>query len=147
MAKAALSFFQSDKFSSSAELRVEVLNRDVVDAGGVRRQFLAEVMAAFKSSAFEGPPNRLRPMFKQSSISSGVLHALGKIIGQSIVLDTQGFPFLSPPCYWCVAGRMDIALAALDVQDAGDKVGKIVLNVSIFWLLLAGFWIVLLDKL
>lgn len=132
LAKTALSFFQSDQFSSSAELRVEVLNRNVVDGGGVRRQFFSEVMAAFKSSAFEGPPNRLRPAFKQSSISSGVLHGLGKAIGQSIVLDTQGFPYLSPPCYWYVAGRMDMALAALDVRDAGDRVGKMVLNVSFF---------------
>ena len=125
----ALSFYQGNNCNWRAELRVDVANRPVIDEGGVRRQFFNSVIESLKSSMFEGPPVRVRPIFKLSSISSGALYALGKIVGHSITLDGQGFPYLSPPCYLCMVGRMDGALSALWVDDAGDRIREAVLKV------------------
>ena len=132
--KIALAFYQGENCDWRAGLKVRVLNRRVVDGGGVRRQFLSTVMAELRSSLFEGPPGRLSPIFKQSSISSGALFTLGKIIGHSVILDSQGFPYLSPPCYFVMAGRWDMALKSLNVDDASYKVREAVLSVSVIFM-------------
>ena len=75
---------------------------------------------------FEGPPGRLRPTFKQSSISSGMLHILGRMIGHSIIMDGQGFPFLSPPCYYYMCGYLDKALSLVQQDDVGDHVNHVI---------------------
>jgi hypothetical protein len=128
----AVAYYQGDDWDWRADVKIRLSNSVTIDEGGVRRQFFDTVLGVLKAGLFEGPPNRLRPTFKQSSIKSGALFTMGKIIGQSIVLDGQGFPFLSPSCYWCMVGRMDRALATLSAEDAGEKVSRAVLKVRVW---------------
>lgn len=99
--EAALSFYKQDKFSSKAGVRISIRNQPAIDTGGVRRQFFSVVFEKLADpclstrSVFEGPPSRLRPSFKASVLSSGLLKIIGVMIGHSFLLDGQGFPFLA----------------------------------------------------
>ena len=105
----------------------------MVDTGGVRRQFFCNVFSHISTSTslrlFEGSENRLRPVFRQSSIASGILTVVGKMVGHSIIMDCQGFPFLSPACYYCMAGFMDKAVSVASIVDAGEHVQEVVSQV------------------
>ena len=132
LAEEAIAFYKSNKFSPYAELRVTIENQIAVDAGGVRRQFMSDVFSYFTTSCslrlFEGPQNRLRPCFRQSSIS--LLALVGKMVGHSIVQDGIGFPFLSPACYFYMAGYVDRAISAASIEDVGENVKQVVKKVS-----------------
>ncbi len=134
LAEAAVTFYKSSKFSPRAEVCISIANQPAMDAGGVRRQFMSDVLSYFATSnsmqLFEGPTNRLRPIFRQSSISSGLLLLIGKMVGHSIVLDGQGFPCLSPACYYYMAGCMEKAISVISVADAGERVQQVVSRVS-----------------
>jgi len=56
---------------------------------------------------FEGPPVKLQSVFKASILSSGVLSTVGTMIAHSLLLDSQGFPYLSEHCYYYIAGHCD----------------------------------------
>ena len=90
-----------------------------------------------KFGLFEGPPGRLRPTFKQSSVSSGMLHILGRMIGHSIIMDRQGFPFLSPPCYYYMCGYLDKALSLIQSDDVGDHINYVIEQVCT-WVMMSG---------
>ena len=133
LAEALVAFYKDCKFNGKAAIRVCIPNQPVIDTGGARRQLFAGVLATLAKShkfgLFEGPPGRLRPVFKQSSISSGMLSILGKMIGHSIIMDTQGFPFLSPPCYYYMCGYPDKALSLIQREDVGEHVNHIITQV------------------
>lgn len=135
LAEEAIAFYKSTKFSPHAELRISIQNQPPVDVGGVRKQFVSDVFSFFTKSTsmqlFEGPGNRLRPIFKQTSISSGLLKLVGKMVGHNIVLDGQGFPFFSPACYFYMAGHTDRAVSVASLADAGERVQRVVSQVSI----------------
>ena len=69
---------------------------------------------------FEGPPNRIRPLYKISTLNSGVLKTIGQIVAHSLQLDKLGFPYLSPPCYYYTAGKWDTAVTCITDDDASS---------------------------
>lgn len=134
LAEALIAFYKDCKFDGQAAVRVCIPNQPVIDTGGARRQLFSSVFTTLATSdnfgLFEGPPGRLRPVFRQSSVSSGLLNILGKMVGHSIVMDTQGFPFLSPPCYYYMCGYLDKALSLLRPEDAGEHVNHVIAQVN-----------------
>lgn len=124
----ALQFYQGS-FDPRSQLFVEVIGSDVIDGGGVRRQFLYDVLANLSGKLFEGQENRMRPILKQSSINSGILTAVGRMVGHSILLEGQGFPYLSPACYHYLTGHTDKALSCLSTEDVGERVRRVVTKV------------------
>ena len=130
LAESLVTFYKDYKFNSHAAIRVCIPNQPVLDSGGVRRHLFSRVLATMAKSdkfgLFEGPPGRLRPTFRQSSVSSGMLHILGRMIGHSIVMDRQGFPFLSPPCYYYMCGCLDKALSLVQLEDVGERINHVI---------------------
>ena len=126
LAETAIAFYKGCRFSPNAEVRITIHNQAAVDTGGVRRQFFCDVFAYLSSSnslrLFEGPENRLRPVFRHSSISSGMMTVVGKMVGHSIVMDCQGFPFFSPACYYYMAGHVDTAISVTSMVDADERI-------------------------
>ena len=126
MTERAIAFYKGCRFSPNAQVRIMIGKQPAVDTGGVRRQFFCDVFAYLSSSnllrLFEGPENRLRPVFRHSSISSGMMTVVGKMVGHSIVMDCQGFSFLSPACYYYIAGHLDTAISATSMVDADKRV-------------------------
>lgn len=98
LTKAALDFYQGVSSSRPrGQLVIDVVNG--VDGGGVRRQFMGDVLANLTGKLFEGEAGHLRPILKQSSVSSGILVTMGRVLGHSIILDGHGFPCLSKACF------------------------------------------------
>ncbi len=74
-------------------------------------------------SVFEGPPVKLQPVFKASILSSGVLSTM---IAHSLLLDGQGFPYLSEYCYYYIAGYYDQAVTCVTVDDVGVNIKSLI---------------------
>ena len=92
--EAAISFYKGTHFNPNGHVKICIRGQPAVDTGGVRRQFFAVVFDCIAHSfgIFEGDSNYLRPAFRATSFSSGILTILGMMIGHSILLDGQGFP-------------------------------------------------------
>ena len=134
--EAALAFYKQSRFDKTAAMRVCICGQPAIDAGGVRRQFFAVVFGELARteldfSLFEGPPLKLRPVFKASILSSGVLSTVGTMIAHSLLLDGQGFPYLSEYCYYYVAGHCDRAVTCVTIDDVGGNVKAIVEKVDV----------------
>ncbi len=105
-----------------------------MDTGGLRRQFfsiifnkMANSFTMMSRNIFEGPPNRLRPAYKASLLSSGMLKNVGTMVAHSILMDGQGFPFLADYCYYYIAGCYDLSVTCITEEDIGVRV-KTVIN-------------------
>ena len=114
----------------AAGIRVCIHGQPAIDAGGVRRQFVAVVFAELARtesdcSLFERPPIKLQPVFKASILSLKVLSTVGTMIAHSLLLDGQGFPYLSEYCYY-IAGCYDQAVTCVTVDDVGVNVKSLI---------------------
>ena len=134
LVESIFAFYKGPKFNCHCTLRVVLKGQPAIDTGGVRRQILSEVLKTVTFSTrlglFEGPQDRRRPTFRISSLSSGVMKLLGRIIGHSIILDCQGFPYLSPACYSYMVGNFDQALLLCTPEDASERVQHTLKEVS-----------------
>ena len=122
----AVSFYKSEKFNRNAQLRVSIRKQPGIDTGGIRRQFFyivfRELAVSQSFPLFEGQSDRLRPSFRASSLSSGMLVTLGTMIAHSFILDGQGFPYLSEYCYYYLCGQRDKALTCISESDVGERI-------------------------
>ena len=101
-----------------------------IDTRGVRRQFFSIVFGDIALShslrVFDGPVQRLRPSFKASNLSSGLLSTIGTMTGHSFLMDGYGFPYISEYCYYYIAGYSDRALTCITIDDVGEQVKLLV---------------------
>ena len=51
-----------------------------------------------------------------------MMTVVGKMVGHSIVMDCQGFPFFSPACYYYMAGHVDTAISVTSMVDADERI-------------------------
>ena len=113
-------------------------SQPVIDTGGIRRQVLSDVFKTVAFSdrlgLFEGPPDRRRPAFRISSLSTGMVKLLDCIIGYSIIVDCQGFPYLSPTIYNYMVhvGNHDRAFMLCKPEDSNERVQRALKEVSEF---------------
>ena len=118
---AALAFYKCNKFDKNAAVRITIHGQPGVDTGGIRRQFFSVVFTQLikpsATSLFEGALCRLRPAYKATSLSSGLLCTVGTMVAHSILLDGQGFPFLAEYCYHYLTGNEDLAITAITSDD------------------------------
>ena len=140
--EAAIAFYKQKKFNKSAGVRISIRGQPAVDVGGVRRQFFFSVLCNLANPSseststsalrlFEGKPHRLRPAYKASILSSGMLATVGTMIAHCILLDGQEFPYLSECCYYYIAGSYDQALAPVTINDVGTNVQFIIIEVNL----------------
>ena len=127
---AALALYKQSRFNAHAGLQVSIRGQPGIDTGGVRRQFFSGVLTKLAQSSppfcfFDGDPNRLRPAFKATTLSSGMMTTIGTMIAHSIVLDGQGFPFLAEYCFYYIAGCVDRAITCIGTEDVGADVAHI----------------------
>ena len=138
--EATLAFYKAKKYESDAEIRVVIRGQPGIDTGGLRRQVFSVVLRALVSSdnlkLFEGNGNCVRPVYRLSNMSSGILKVTGTIIAHSYLLDGQGFPFLSECCYYYLCGCTDKAMTAITEEDLGKDVQLVVREVCTLFKLL-----------
>ena len=78
---------------------------------------------------FEGPSKRLRPAFKISILNSGILKILGQMIGHTLLMGGVGFPYLSPACFYYMAGRWNTAITFITDEDVSCRVRHLLTKV------------------
>lgn len=134
--RAAVTYYKGTQFDRHSEVRISLRGQPAVDTGGVRRQFFSTIFERIASSdmyrIFEGPPDRLRPIFRMSNIDSGVMRTVGVMVAHSFVLDGQGFPYLSESCYYYLAGLVDKAITVVSPDDLSEQVRRLVAEVKFF---------------
>ena len=116
MVSAAITYYKGQEFDRLAQVRIYMRNGPSVDTGGVRCDFFTAVferLATEKYRLFEGPSHRLRPVFRMSNVSSGMMRCLGLMVAHSFILDRNGFPYLSECCYYYLAGLVDKAITVV----------------------------------
>jgi hypothetical protein len=115
MVGAALSYYKHDRFNKAAYVRISMKCQPGIDTGGIRRQFFSIVFSDIALSrsvqVFDGAINRLRPSFRASNLSSGLISTIGTMIGHSFLMDGYAFPYLSEYCYYYIAGYSGKALS------------------------------------
>ena len=135
---AALVFYEDSKFVKNAPVRISMHHQPGIDTGGLRRQVFSEVFDNIAMSStiaiFDGPQDRLRPAFKASNLSSGMLTTMGTMVGHSILMDRHGFPNFAEYCYYYMAGCMDKALTCISTDDVSDGVKTLISEVCLFML-------------
>ena len=89
-----------------------------------------EKVAAGYLNMFEGPCTRLRPVFRMSALNSGILKIFGQMVSHSLVMDGIGFPYLSPACYYYMAGKWNDAITRLTDEDVCTRVGYVLKQVA-----------------
>ena len=137
--------YKSGNVDFSRPIRICLDESPALDTGGVRREVFTEVFAVFaenkRLTLFQGPPTYLRPVNSIEALSSGIMKVLGQMIAHSIAMDGNGFPYLSPACFWYLVGGIDKALPFLDKNCISVAVCKVIeeVCVSLFLLLLISF--------
>lgn len=129
---AAFSFYKSSRFNPKSEVNVVLGGQPAIDVGGVRRTFFSIVYEKVVSGyldMFEGPIMRLRPAFKISVLNSGILKIFGLMIGHNLLMDGIGFPYLSPPCYYYMAGKWNTAITFITDEDVSCRVRHVLKQV------------------
>uniref|UniRef100_A0A1X7VYK5 Uncharacterized protein n=1 Tax=Amphimedon queenslandica TaxID=400682 RepID=A0A1X7VYK5_AMPQE len=64
----------------------------------------------------------MRPAIKPSNIISGLLKNLGKSIAHHLLMDKCGFPFLSPPLFYYLIDKDDIAITLFEDVDVSVEI-------------------------
>ena len=132
-----LAYYKGPHFDQHSEVHIFLNGQPAIDAGSVRRQVFSGVFKTIAFSErlglFEGPPVRLKPAFRISSLPAGVMKLLGCVIGHSIILDCQGFPYLSPACYKLMVGDQDQALPFCTPEGASELVQRVLKEVIYFY--------------
>ena len=139
--EAAVCFYKHSKFDKCAPVRISIRGQPAIDTGGVRRQFFSVVFSKLAEPScamclFEGPPNRLRPAYKASLLSSGLLTIFGTMVAHSFLLDGQGFPFIAEYCFYYLAGLHDQATTCISIEDVGADVKSILTEVQTVFIIL-----------
>lgn len=129
-----LAFYKSNRFTPNAIVRVSIADQPAIDTGGVRRQFYNDALIQISNNEhlFEHTESGILPVFRQSTLSSGLFTTIGKLIGHSIIMDSQGFPYLSTSIYYYMAGLIDAAVSAVSMEDLGGYTKHIVSKVQDF---------------
>ena len=124
----AFAIFKDNKFEAFRPVRVNFIGQPAVDSGGPRREFFTRLFQEIAYSTqglaanlFEGEEGRLLPSYSTSTVCSGVMKVIGKMIAYSIVQCGVGFPFLSPVCYWyLVTDDVNQAISYANITDVRD---------------------------
>lgn len=115
----------STAFDASKRVRVQYRNQPAVDIGGIRRQFFNDATKAIATSPnfklLEGSDHRKLPTYNSTSVHSGLMEVLGRLIGHGVLQSFIGFPYFAPPVYWYIAtGDVHKALCYATVDDIRD---------------------------
>lgn len=79
---------------------------------------------------FEGQPSGLRPVYRSSNVSSGLMKTVGKMVGHSLLMDNHGFPFLSKCCYFYLCGKVELAQTLVTDDDLSANVKAVITEVN-----------------
>ena len=121
-------YYKDSDFNPEFQIKIQFRKEPAIDTGGVLCQayedaFLALTKGDAGIQMFQGPPERLVPIYRSDNLLTGVFEVLGKIVAHSLIQSGPGFPFLAPSIYWYVAtGDLQQGLARARVVDISDGI-------------------------
>ena len=123
----AFAIYKDPKFDAKRPLRITFVDQPAIDTGGPRWEVYEQVFAKLANGEctsfqlFEGPENRLSPIYNTRIVFSGLMECLGQMIAHSIAQCGVGFPRLSPVCYWyLVTQDVSRAISFANISDVRD---------------------------
>ena len=104
----ALNITRTHDFNPELQIKIQFRREPAIDNGGLLRQayedaFLALAKGDAGLKMFQGPYERLVPIYRSDNVLNGVFEVLGKMVAHSMIQGRPGFPYLSPVVYWYVA--------------------------------------------
>ena len=113
-------------FHASKRIKVQYKSQPAVDTGGIRHEFFNDATKAIATfpafKLLEGSDHRKLPAYNSTSVHSGLMEVLGRLIGHGILHSFLGCPCLAPPVYWYIAtGDAHKVLCYVTVDDVRDE--------------------------
>ncbi|KAJ7354986.1 G2 M-phase specific E3 ubiquitin protein ligase [Desmophyllum pertusum] len=121
-------YFKDPNFNPEMQIKIQFRREPAIDTGGVLRQayedaFLALAMGDAGIKMFQGPPERVIPIYRSENVLTGVFEVLGRMVAHSLVQGGPGFPYLAPVVYWYIAtGDLQQGLTRASCVDIHDGV-------------------------
>lgn len=121
-------YYKDPNFDPDLQIKLQFRREPAIDNGGVLRQayedaFLALAKGEVGLKMFQGPYERLVPIYRSDNVLNGVFEVLGKMVAHSMIQGGPGFPYLSPVVYWYIAtGDLQQGVARASVMDISDGI-------------------------
>ena len=121
-------YYKDPDFNPELQIKIQFRRELAIDNGGLLRQayenaFLALAKGDAGLKMFQGPYERLVPIYRSDNVLNGVFEVLGKMVAHSMIQGGPGFPYLSPVVYWYVAtGDLQQGIARASVLDISDGI-------------------------
>ena len=121
-------YYKDPDFNPELQIKIQFRREPAIDNGGLLREayedaFLALAKGDAGLKMFQGPYDRLVPIYRSDNVLNGVFEVLGKMVAHSIIQGGPGFPYLSPVVYWYVAtGDLQQGIARASVLDISDGI-------------------------
>ena len=121
-------YYKDPDFNPEFQIKIQFRREPAIDNGGLLRQayedaFLALAKGDAGLKMFQGPYERLVPIYRSDNVLNGVFEVLGKMVAHSMIQGGPGFPYLSPLVYWYVAtGDLQQGIARASVLDISDGI-------------------------
>ena len=83
-------YYKDSDFNPEFQIKIQFRKEPAIDTGGVLRQayedaFLALTKGDAGIQMFQGPPERLVPIYRSDNLLTGVFEVLGKIVAHSLI--------------------------------------------------------------
>ena len=121
-------YYKDPDFDPELQIKIQFRREPAIDNGELLRQayedaFLALAKGDAGLKMFQGPYERLVPIYRSDNVLNGVFEVLGKMVAHSMIQGGPGFPYLSPVVYWYVAtGDLQQGIARASVLDISDGI-------------------------
>lgn len=121
-------YYKDPDFNPELQIKIQFRREPAIDNGGLLREayedaFLALAKGDAGLKMFQGPYDRLVPIYRSDNVLNGVFEVLEKMVAHSIIQGGPGFPYLSPVVYWYVAtGDLQQGIARASVLDISDGI-------------------------
>lgn len=121
-------YYKDSDFNPALQMKIQFRGEPAIDTGGVLHQayedaFLALAKGDAGLKMFQGPFERLVPIYRSDNVLNGVFEVLGKMVAHSMIQGGPGFPYLSPVIYWYIAtGDLRQGIARASVIDISDGI-------------------------
>ena len=97
-------YYKDSDFNPEWQIKMQFRGEPAIDTGGVLRQayedaFLTLAKGDAGLKMFQGPFERLVPIYQSDNVLNGVFEVFGKMVAHSMIQSGPGFPYLSPVIY------------------------------------------------
>ena len=115
------SLYKDPDFDIKKKLRVQYLDQQAADTGGVMRQYFTDVLSEISVKYFEGNEFKL-PVYNASVLATGLMKYIGYIVVHSILQGGPGLLIFSIDVYnYIVNGEVEQTINKISIDDCSMR--------------------------